>query len=223
MAYLEVRERVDRLVRGGDPDSPVSTCPDWTVRDVVAHLTGLCEDWAEGRLEGYGSDAWTEAQIARFAGAEVEEILDRWRRAATRFADLDDDPVMGPPARWAFGDAVTHEADIRGALGAERVPNDAVLMALKGAIARWRQVLGDAGTPTLHLHATDARAWWLGQPDDPDAVTADTSSYEIFRALAGRRSESQVRAWSWSGSPEAFISAGLPDPFRWAADDVVGE
>ena len=223
VAYLEVRDRIDRLVREVGAEPSVRTCPGWTVRDVVAHLTGLCEDWVDGRLDGYGSEAWTAAQIARFADASVDEILDRWHIAAARFAALDDDPIMGPPGRWAFGDAVTHEADIRGALHAGRVPHDAVLLALKGAIARWRQVLADANTPTLLLRATDARSWWLGQPDDPDATSAETTAYDIFRALAGRRSKRQVRAWHWTGTPDPFVNAGVPYPFSWADDDVLDD
>ena len=202
-------------------DEAVPACPDWTVRDVVAHLAGLCEDWVEGRLADYGSEAWTSAQIARFAGLSVPDILSRWSDAATRFAALDDDPVLGPPARWAFGDAVTHEADLRGALSAGRVPEEAVQAALKGAISRWRQVLRDARTRTLLVRAVDAREWWLGEPADADTVVAETTAYEVFRALAGRRSARQVREWHWSEDPSAYIAAGLPYPFQWAIADVV--
>jgi len=220
-AYLAVRERVDAVMRAADADAPVPTCPEWRVRDVVAHMAGLCEDWVEGRLAGYASDEWTSAQVARFADASVDAILDRWREAATRFADLEDDPVMGPPARWAFGDAVSHEADIRGALGAGRVPHDVVVVALKGAIARWRQVLGDADVPTLLLRAPDAREWWLGDANDTSAVSVEVPAYDVFRALAGRRSADQVRRWSWSAGPDPFVAAGLPYPFHWATVDII--
>jgi uncharacterized protein (TIGR03083 family) len=218
-AYLAVRDRVSDVV-AAHGEEPVPTCPGWAVRDVVAHLAGLCEDWVEGRLADYASDAWTAAQFARFDRLDVPEILQRWSAAATRFAALDDDPMMGPPARWAFGDAITHEADLRGALSAAHVPQDAVLLALKGAIARWRQVLHDAGAPTLLLRATDARDWWLGQPDDLAAVIVETQAYDVFRALAGRRSVDQVRDWAWSRDPEPFLAAGLPYPFRWASTDI---
>jgi hypothetical protein len=137
------------------------------------------------------------------------------------FAALSDHPVMGPPARWAFGDAITHEADIRGAVQAERVPHDAVVLALKGGVGRWRQVLREAGVPTLLIRAVDAREWWAGQPEDPDAVIVETSAYELFRALAGRRSINQVCEWSWSSDPHVFTATGLPYPFAWASSDIV--
>jgi hypothetical protein len=45
---------------------------------------------------------------SRFPGYPLGEILQRWDVAARAFAVLPDDPVMGTPARWAFGDAVIH-------------------------------------------------------------------------------------------------------------------
>jgi hypothetical protein len=186
----------------------------------MAHLAGLCEDWVNHRLDGYGSAEWTAAQVSRFSGCRVEDVLERWQDAMTRFALLDEDPQMGSPARWAFGDAVIHEADIRGALGSVRVPQDAVLLSLKGAIGRWRHVLRDAGVRTLLVQAPDARAWWLGVADDPNAVLVEARAYEVFRALAGRRSERQVREWVWSADPEPYLTAGLPYPFSWALADI---
>jgi uncharacterized protein (TIGR03083 family) len=220
-AYDAVRSRVDDLVRGTAGDTPVPGCPAWRVRDVVAHMAGLCEDWVEGRLEAYASEAWTAAQVARFDGAPLDVVLDRWRDAAARFAALGDDPAMGPPARWGFGDAVTHEADLRGALGAGRVPAEAVVRSVKTSIARWRQVLADAGAPTLLLRAPDLREWWLGTPDDPHALVGEAPAYELFRALTGRRSRAQVEAWAWSAGPAPVLDAGLPHPFAWADSDII--
>jgi hypothetical protein len=207
--YAAVRARIAVIVLEGDPDMPVPARPGWRVRDVVAHLAGLCEDWVDHRLDGYGSKRWTDAQVVRSSGETLERVLERWHRAAERFAQLEDDPVMGPPARWAFGDAVTHEADIRGALQAGRVPSDPVLLSLKGSVARWRETLWEASAPTLLLRAPDARSWWLGVRDDPVAVVVEAPAYECFRALTGRRSPSQVRKWKWSGNPDPFLAIGL--------------
>jgi len=127
---------------------------------------------------------------------------------------------MGPSARWAFGDAVIHEADLRGALGADRVPPDVVSLALRGSIGRWRQILAEARTPTLLLRVPELREWWLGVPDDPGATAVEAPAYEVFRALAGRRTEDQIRAWGWDGDPGPFLRAGLPYPFRRASTQL---
>ena len=162
--------------------------------------------WVDHRLDGYASQRWTDAQVSRASGETLAWVLERWRRAAPRFAQLEDDPVMGPPARWAFGDAIVHEADISGAIQASRVPSDAVLLSLKGSVSRWRETLWEASAPTLLLRAPDARAWWLGVRDDPMAVVVKAPASSCsepslggeVRHRFGRGSGLEARTHSWT-------------------------
>jgi uncharacterized protein (TIGR03083 family) len=219
-SYLAVKDRVAGLVIGADPELMVPACPAWRVRDVVAHLSGLCEDWVAHCLDDYASQVWTDAQVERFAECRLTETFGRWDTAAEAFASLADDPVMGPSAGWAFGDAVIHEADLRGAVGGGRVPDEAVALGLKGAIGRWRRLLAGANTPTLVVRALGQRDWWIGVKGDPDAVTVIAPAYELFRALAGRRTEERVRAWDWDSDPSPYLAVGLPYPFHWATTEL---
>ena len=69
--YQETRERIIALVTGLDDaawSTAVAACPGWSVRDVVAHLAAVAEDWVSGRLAGPPTDEETAAQIARFGG-----------------------------------------------------------------------------------------------------------------------------------------------------------
>jgi uncharacterized protein (TIGR03083 family) len=219
-AYDAVRARVVAIVPT-HCDAPVPACPGWRVHEVVAHLAGLCEDWVDRRLDGYASDEWTADHVSRHAHRTCDEILDRWADAATRFAALEDQGSELPPSRFAFGDAVVHEADLRGATAADRVPDDVVLLGLHGTTARWaHEVLAPAGLPTLHVLTPEGPEWWLGTTMDPEAVEVEAPLYEVFRALAGRRSRDQARGWKWSADPEPVIEAGLPFPFRWAATSL---
>jgi hypothetical protein len=216
-AYAAVRERVAAIVPP-HCDAPVAACPGWRVHDVVAHMAGLCEDWVAGRLDGYATDAWTADQVSRHAGRTCGEILDRWVDAMTGFAALDFAEIGLPGARLAFGDAVVHEADIRGATAIGRVPDDAVLLWLRVVLSRWEhEVLAPAGLTTLHVRTTEGPDWWLGTTDDPRALVLEAPLYDVFRALPGRRTEEQARGWEWSADPAPIIAAGLPFPFRWAA------
>jgi uncharacterized protein (TIGR03083 family) len=219
-AYAAVHGRLRSLLDGRAGDEPVIACPAWSVRDVVGHLAGLCEDWVRGELDEYATEAWTARQVERFSGASLEARLDAWASALELFTRLPAHPVMGPPARWAFGDAVVHEADIRGAIGSQRMPVDAVALALKGQIARWRQLVAEAHLPTLLLRCPDLREWWLGDHGDPAAVVLEVPAYEIFRGLSGRRSYEQLRSWKWSEDPTQFLSAGLPYPFTFATEAI---
>jgi uncharacterized protein (TIGR03083 family) len=220
-AYGELQLRVGALLSGADGSAIVPSCPGWTVRDVLAHLVGLCDDWIHHRLEGYASKAWTATQIDRYGDVTLADLLDCWTVLLPDFARLDDDSLMGPPARWAFGDAVVHEADVRGALAVDRVPPDAVLLSLKGSIVRWREVLDGANPPTtLIIRPTDSREWVLGPPNSGEAIVVTPTSYELFRAVSGRRSQAQVRTWRWSADPEPILNLGLPYPFRWATTEI---
>jgi uncharacterized protein (TIGR03083 family) len=215
-----VQDRLAHVVTDADGDRFVPACPGWHVRDVVAHLVGVCGDWLGGRFDGYASDKWTADHLRRFHGWTVEAMFDEWSRSTARFAELVDSPFGGPPARWAFGDAVIHEADIRGALRSERVPAEAMVLGLRGSLARWQDVLERANTPAVHIMSPDGQ-WRVGPPDDPVPAEVEIQGYEVFRALAGRRSRDQVLEWGWSRDARPIVEAGLPYPFRWASSRIV--
>src|SRR3974390_1468232 len=105
-AYTSVQRRLAGLVRASDAGTPVPACPGWRVRDTLAHLAGVCEDWVKGRLDGYGSERWTADQVSRFEHHTGEEIVQAWADAMVPFAALREPVQKLPPAAWAFGDAV---------------------------------------------------------------------------------------------------------------------
>ena len=183
--YLVTVERIIALaLTAEDLDRTVPTCPAWTAHDVVAHLAGLAEDWVDGRLEPYGSDEWAQAQVDRLRDGPLDQIVERYRRAAARFGGLES-PLGLTPSRWGFSDAVTHEADLRPLLApGTRVPADAVALATAGAVSRWRHHLSTAGLGPMLIEAVGLRTWNVGEPGDGDLhVAADP--YDLFRGLFG--------------------------------------
>jgi Mycothiol maleylpyruvate isomerase N-terminal domain len=89
-AYREVLERIGEIVDADGCEQEVPACPGWRVREVLAHLAGLCEDWVDQRLDGYGSDSWTAEQISRHAGRPCLDLQQSWSDAMTSFGRLDD-------------------------------------------------------------------------------------------------------------------------------------
>ncbi len=207
--YLAVKDRVASLVLDSDPERRVPGSPAWRVRDVVAHLAGLCDDWVGHRLDGYASESWTNAQVIRFAAYPLDEILGRWNVSVRAFASLRDDPTMGAPARWAFGDAVIHEADLRGALGVGRVPDEAMSVALQGAISRWRHQLNNAKTPTLLVRATDLPRVVDRGPGRPGDGDGGGSGLRIVPSL-GRTPDTRTGALMGLGRRTLAISRCWP-------------
>jgi uncharacterized protein (TIGR03083 family) len=219
-AYVEVQRRLVDLVGPNDDETAVIACPAWSVHDVLAHLAGLCDDWVAHQLDGYASDDWTARQVERFTAVDGSQILRHWGDALGAFAELEDDLAFGPPARWAFGDAIIHEADLRGALGAGHVPAQAVDLAMAGSLQRWRDVHERAGLPRIHVRPTDRPVASGSTSTTTGTVLIEAPLYEVFRACAGRRSAAQVASWSWSQDPGPYLAAGPPYPFAWAAHPI---
>ncbi len=220
--YEAAAERIgDLYVSRVAPDLTVPACPEWTARDLLGHLAGLTEDWVAGNLDNYASPQWTARQVARCAGRPLEDVLDSWRAARGSFAELPASDVMGDPAMWALGDALVHEGDLHEALAdGSRPPSEAVQLALKFAVSRWRAHLADCGIPSLLVDVVDARQYWCGEPDE-GAPVLHGDAWEVTRALWGRRSPRQV-GLMLRDSGGQVIEAGLPYPFVWSESPTRG-
>lgn len=212
-AYDGVRGRLDGRLRsaGGDLTARrVPATPDWTVKDVVAHLCGLLADVRAGNLDGVGTDAWTAKQVEDRKAASIEAILDEWSgHAAALMPSVPDFPrAMVIPL---IADACTHELDILGALADTSARDtDAVAISLDGYLYRLNKRLTEAGLG-LRVRAGDLeRAVGAGDP----AATVTAMPFEMLRALTGRRSPDQVRALDWDGDPEPFIPLFSTYPMR---------
>jgi hypothetical protein len=48
-----------------------------------------------------------------------------------------------------------------------------------------------------------------------------TTSYELFRALTGRRSAAQIRSWDWQVDPADYLPLFGLGPFTVRHDDLV--
>jgi uncharacterized protein (TIGR03083 family) len=129
--YRESRERIGALVREVSEqqrDCRVPACPEWTINDTVAHLAANAADELAGPLTAIPNDEQTAAQVQRCRGRPLEEILAEWDSAAKQIEPL---IAVHPLAMAWVNDVLTHEADIRGAVGAGRPPASAWIAALE--------------------------------------------------------------------------------------------
>lgn len=182
-------------------ETRVPGCPDWTVRDVLAHLVGVPVDVMAGVVEGSGSAPWTRAQVEARAGRSVGDLLDEWEAIALTFQPaLDDLGVLG----WILVmDITMHSDDVREALGqslGDSETHDLVLERLiKAAGTRV------PATGSVQLWA-GGRSWTLGE-GEPSASLRVMDTGELARVLGGRRSEDAIRGLDWTGDPEPWIPA----------------
>jgi uncharacterized protein (TIGR03083 family) len=185
------------------PDDAWSTSvpctPDWTVRDVLSHVSGITDDALAGRMDGAPGEAWSAAQIERNRSATVEELLERWVTQTPTFAEMIQSIGEGRPPF----DCHTHEHDVRHAVGRPGNRDSIIIESMAAGLA-----VVD-GCPVALDVVLDGRPIRSGPADGPAAVTLERiTPFELFRSRPGRRSREQMRAWKWVGD-DADIDAVL--------------
>jgi uncharacterized protein (TIGR03083 family) len=184
--YRTCRERVTELVMadGVDPDMVVPATPEWTVHDVVAHLSGISEDATTGNMEGAPGDPWTAAQVARGRGRSVADLVEQWTTNAPMMEAFFSSPEGAASAAGVF-DVHTHEADLRNAFGLPLdIPSEFLAWSVPMFRASFVQAVADAGLP---------------------AAVLDIDEIEWFRGRLGRRTEVEVRAYPWPVDPGPYL------------------
>lgn len=184
--------------RGNEPgateNDPVAACPGWSVRDVVAHVVGVAEDWVSGRLAGPPTDEQTAAQVARFEEHGLTELLAAWSDAAAALDHMAETAGVKPP----LGDITSHEHDVRAAIGRP---------GARDSEAVWHscdQLLTNLRTPVpLLVMVEDGQ--YLSGPGDGAELRLRTTRFEALRWRTGRRSRSQLAAMDWSGDPTPVL------------------
>lgn len=195
--YRNSRERLTALLGEGDEadwGAPVAACPGWDVHDVVAHLVGVIEDGLAGRLAGPPDEVLTAEEVARHRDDAPGELLARWAELAPLFEAVVTDRRIVP----AVLDVVSHEHDIRAAVGRPGARDDE--MVLLGA-CRLVDSLDVAATVTFELGGERVAS----PPAAGPAYTVRTSAFEVLRFRLGRRSRDQVGALEWSANPEPIL------------------
>ena len=220
--YDETRRRISDFVGSlneADQDRPVPAAPGWTVHDVVAHLTGdlaaiQTDDFPGSFFAAVGEpdevaklNAWTARMVEERRERPVRDVLTEWeQRTPAVMAMLRGEqplPSRLPPFvdRVLVTDVAVHEQDIYGALGLVRERDcSALRIGTSTYVAGIWLRLGELAPPRFK---TDEETYQAGQ-GEPGA-TARTGRFELFRALSGRRSPEQIRAWEWSADPEPYL------------------
>ena len=88
--------------------------PEWTVKDLYGHLTGVAADLLTDNLEIVGSDEWTALQVAARADHSPQEVCAEWKAVGPevegRLA------AIGSPLSSMVIDVWHHEQDVRNAV-----------------------------------------------------------------------------------------------------------
>jgi uncharacterized protein (TIGR03083 family) len=216
-AYAGCRQRITDLTSRLDEQraaQPVATCPLWTVHDVVAHLAGVVDDALAGRLDGAATEPWTATQVDARRGTPIAAMLADWDAQAPAFEELLD--AIGDPGRQVVADIVTHEHDLRSALGEpDARDSDAVHIGVGFLAPRFVGAAAQSGL-VVRVRANDGASFG----DEGAEVVLTGDAFELLRAMTGRRSVDQLRSMDWHGDREAVLPAFTFGPFHPSTDDI---
>jgi uncharacterized protein (TIGR03083 family) len=173
-AYTELRTRVAdllRIITSEQALTVVPHCPQWTVKDCLAHMIGVPEDVMSGQMDGVATDAWTDRQVQRHKQDSVDDLLAVWETNAPIFEKILPNIPQPILSQFMF-DQTTHEHDIRAALGK---PGARESMAIAVAEGFLRDSLFKNSDPAIASIANH-----------------EVRGFEFLRSLSGRRSKAQI-------------------------------
>ena len=143
----------------------VPATPEWTVREVYAHLAGGAADQLAGRMDGAPSPAWSARHVGERADAPLAALVAELREHLPGIVEQQ----HGEPRPAAVWDVAVHHADLGEALGRPQV-----------AAELWEPIVAVLAPMMLASQA---------------GKVVDLPSYELFRGLFSRRSREQMAAW----------------------------
>jgi uncharacterized protein (TIGR03083 family) len=213
--YRNARLRLVELVAAADAATVARTvpaCPDWSVHELLSHVTGIAADLGSARYpEGGDTQAWVDRQIAERRARETADVAAEWGVAGPVFEAL----IEAKPHRW-WGltyDAVVHEHDVRGALGdAGARDSDGVRVAAELGLRIVATDLAKHGLPAFRA-VVDGREHVVGE--GAPELTLEGSAFDVLRLLGSRRTLAEMRAASFTGDLDRYLPAlahmPLPD------------
>lgn len=200
-AYSELRTRVSDLMRSITSEQAqtiVPHCPQWTVKDCLAHMIGVPEDVINGQMDGVATDAWTDRQVQRHAKDSVEDLLAIWGTNAPMFDKILPNIPQPIISQFMF-DQTTHEHDIRHALSTPGARDSSAIAVAEGFLRNF--VSRNADTEVSELANTSI------------------TGFEFVRSLSGRRTLDQISAL---GLPANTVAKFIADaPFSLPTTTVV--
>lgn len=205
--YRDTRTRVTAVAAALDDHQlrgRVPATPEWTVREVLAHVVGGAVDAVNGRVDGAGSDDWTRRHVAERRDSPVPELLAEWEHAGPLVeASLVGKRFTGPNLA---ADLSCHEGDLREALGlgqVERQHWEQPFLEVTMNLLRMR-LRGGSG---LIIIDEQGREWHCGTGEPVTVLRAD--GYELWRAMFSRRSRRQIAAWEWTPAATTEMVEGF--------------
>ena len=208
-------ERIfDLAAEVGDLTLPIPACPAWDVRGIVSHLVGTAAFIASREPLPEDVQGWIDSEVASRSDRSLPSLVDEWKVAWPKVRAVMD----GQPAGGMVIDTVTHEHDLRAAIGPEATEHECGLYAVLPALIEYVRNLDlFAGTDGVRLLTPTASVRFGGPKIGLEARLAD--DWELSRLLACRRSASQIDAIPADGNRDLLYTLVSRYPLpEWPLD-----
>ncbi len=196
--------RIWALTEGLDDDTVgtrVPACPDWTVRELVAHMVGLLADVLDDNEPGDHPEQWTAAQVEARSTRSLAQLREEWQGMEKDLVDW-----MYANTTRPLGDVIIHEQDLRGAVDAPGARDTAGLRALRDRMAGgFAHGVKDAGLGPAALVGDGWTFVTDGGDVDSAAVVVRAPDFDLTRAVMTRRSADQLRSWTERGDVAPYL------------------
>jgi len=201
--YRDVRTGLLRLaaeLSAAEWQTLAPATPEWTVKDLYAHLTGVAADVLAGNFMFPGTDEWTAKQVGDRSGLSPEQVCAEWDEIGPELENLLD--REGAAFSSTAIDVWHHDQDARNAIGHRANRSGAgLLLALRSGNIMGQKIQA-AALPTLRV-TTEGYDRRFGDGDPAVSVSGD--AYEMARAFMGRRSFEQIQAFDWTGDSDPYL------------------
>ncbi len=192
----------------------VPACPQWTVKDVVAHVCGLNAELLADVPGPLGSDEATTRQVRDRASADLKQVIDEWQSMANAIdARLSADDAK---ARAFLADLVVHVYDLAEVLDQPTLEAaNATPAAAHRYVPLLQQQVADQLGVALTVELADGTTWAPAELGHPK-VTLRTSPHAFLRGVTGRLRREEVEAFDWSADPAELLDRAWNQygPFR---------
>jgi hypothetical protein len=211
-AYARTRERIIGVLETTSAEERarvVPACPDWTVRQLLAHVVSIPAALSAGRRPGGNIGGWLSELVGERDGQPAESLHDEWRSL-----DRELEAMLSGSSGLLYADLAVHEHDFRGALGR---PDHSALDVddmLPRTIAAFSSPLQEAGLAPIEVRAGD-QVW--RSHDGAPGWTLMVDPWTAVRAINSRRTVDELRSLPCRGNPDPYLpilDAHLPLPVQ---------
>lgn len=204
LEYRNSRLRMQEIaasLTNDEANTIVAACPDWTVKDLFSHVTGIAADLGSGRGPTGDTQVWVDELVTSRKDRSLASVVDEWNEVGPTFEAAIDNM---PKRLWTLTyDTVVHEHDLRAAV---KKPGDHESEGVKiSAALGLKLVKVDLASKSLPAFRAiiDGVEHNVGEGEPELTLTA--SAFDTLRLLGSRRTLAEMKAANFVGDLEKML------------------